>query len=167
MKLIDFKKCERGNFKLNLKNFSKIKYVLVPVLVGGIVGFIISRFIDYDSLNKPFLSPPKIAFPIAWTIIYILMGISYGIISEKGLNDSKSKFLYYLQLAVNALWSIIFFVFKWRFFAFLWIIFLDVLVIMMTINFYKKNKLAGLLQIPYILWILFATYLNFGFYILN
>ena len=167
MKLIDLKKCEQGNFKLNWENISKIKYVLVPVLVGGIVGFIISSFIDYESLNKPFLSPPKLAFPIAWTIIYILMGISYGTICEKGLNDSKSKFLYYSQLAVNALWSIIFFVFKWRFFAFIWILFLDVLVIMMAIDFYKKNKLAGLLQIPYILWILFASYLNFGFFILN
>lgn len=165
MKLINFKKCERGN--LNWQNLSKIKYILVPVLVGGIVGFIISNFIDYESLNKPFLAPPKFVFPIVWTIIYILMGISYGIISEKGLNDSKSKFLYYSQLAVNALWSIIFFVFKLRFLAFIWILFLDVLVILMTINFYQKNKLAGLLQIPYILWILFATYLNFGFFILN
>ena len=94
------------------------------------------------------------------------MGISYGI-SEKNLNDPKSKFLYYLQLGVNALWSIFFFIFKWRLFAFIWILLLDVLVILMTIDFYKKNKLAGLLQIPYIIWILFATYLNWGFYTLN
>ena len=166
MKLIDFKE-ERGNFKLNLENISKIKYILVPLLVGGIVGLIISNFMDYESLNKPLLAPPKLDFPIVWTIIYILMGISYGIICEKGLNDSKSKFLYYSQLAVNALWSIIFFVFKLRFFAFIWILFLDILVILMTIDFYKKNKLAGLLQIPYIIWILFATYLNFAFFILN
>lgn len=166
MKLIDFKE-ERGNFKLNLENISKIKYILVPLLVGGIVGLIISNFMDYENLNKPLLAPPKLAFPIVWTIIYILMGISYGIICEKGLNDSKSKFLYYSQLAVNALWSIIFFVFKLRFFAFIWILFLDILVILMTIDFYKKNKLAGLLQIPYIIWILFATYLNFAFFILN
>ena len=166
MKLINFKE-ERGNIKLNLENISKIKYILVPLLVGGIVGLIISNFMDYENLNKPLLAPPKLAFPIVWTIIYILMGISYGIICEKGLNDSKSKFLYYSQLAVNALWSIIFFVFKLRFFAFIWILFLDILVILMTIDFYKKNKLAGLLQIPYIIWILFATYLNFAFFILN
>ena len=166
VKLINFKE-ERGNFKLNLENISKIKYILVPLLVGGIVGLIISNFMDYESLNKPLLAPPKLAFPIVWTIIYILIGISYGIICEKGLNDSKSKFLYYSQLAVNALWSIIFFVFKLRFFAFIWILFLDILVILMTIDFYKKNKLAGLLQIPYIIWILFATYLNFAFSILN
>ena len=77
LNLIDFKKGEKGNFKVNWENISKIKYVLVPVLVGGIVGFIISSFIDYESLNKPFLSPPKLAFPIAWIIIYILMGILF------------------------------------------------------------------------------------------
>lgn len=156
---------EKGN--INWEKFKNIKYVLVPLIVGGIVGLAISGFIDYDSLNNPAFAPPKLAFPIAWTILYILMGISYGIISEKNLNDSKSKFLYYLQLGVNALWSIFFFIFKWRFFAFIWILLLDVLVILMTIDFYKKNKLAGLLQIPYIFWILFATYLNWGFYTLN
>lgn len=149
------------------KIFSKLKYLVLPLLVGGIVGFIISKFIQYDNLNKPFLSPPQLAFPIIWTILYILMGISFGILGEKNLLDSKSKFLYYFQLLINALWSIFFFVFEWRLFAFIWIILLDIVVIFMTINFYKKNKLAGLLQIPYIIWILFATYLNLAFYLLN
>ena len=149
------------------KIFSKLKYLVLPLLVGGIVGFIISNFIQYDNLNKPFLSPPQLAFPIVWTILYILMGISFGILSEKNLLDSKSKFLYYFQLLINALWSIFFFVFEWRLFAFIWIILLDIVVILMTINFYKKNKLAGILQIPYIIWILFATYLNLAFYLLN
>ena len=149
------------------KIFSKLKYLVLPLLVGGIVGFIISNFIQYDNLNKPFLSPPQLAFPIIWTILYILMGISFGILSEKSLLDSKSKFLYYFQLLINAFWSIFFFVFEWRLFAFIWIILLDIVVILMTINFYKKNKLAGLLQIPYIIWILFATYLNLAFYLLN
>ncbi len=165
MKKFNFFTDEKGN--INFKRISNIKYILVPLLVGGIVGFIISGFIDYDSLSKPAFAPPKLSFPIAWTIIYILMGISYGIICEKNLNDSKSKFLYYFQLVVNALWSIIFFVFKLRFIALLWIILLDIFVILMTINFYKKNKIAGLFQVPYIIWILFATYLNWGFYILN
>ncbi len=66
------------------KFISKLKYILVPVIVGGIVGLIISGFIDYDDLTKPFLSPPQIAFPIVWTILYILMGISYGILSDWG-----------------------------------------------------------------------------------
>lgn len=165
MKMNNLAKDEKGN--INWENLKKIKYVLVPLIIGGIVGLAISSFIDYDILNKPAFAPPKLAFPIAWTILYILMGISYGIINEKNLNDYKTKSLYYSQLGVNALWSVIFFIFKWRLFAFIWIILLDLLVIFMAINFYKKNKLSGLLQIPYIIWILFATYLNWGFYILN
>ena len=143
------------------------KSILIPVIVGGIVGLIISGSIDYNTLQKPFLSPPSILFPIVWTILYILMGISYGILQSNQLVDEKINMIYYLQLAVNALWSIFFFTLKWRLFAFLWIILLDVLVIVMIKKFYNKNKTAGLLQIPYIIWTLFATYLNLGVYLLN
>ncbi len=144
-----------------------IKSILIPVIVGGIVGLITSRFIDYNSLQKPPFSPPGIAFPIVWTILYILMGISYGILKSKEQVDDEINFIYYFQLGVNALWSIFFFVFKWRLFSFLWILLLAVLVILMIIKFYNKNKTAGLIQIPYLLWVLFASYLNIGFYILN
>ena len=89
------------------------------------------------------------------------------ILKSNGLTDEKIDRIYYLQLAVNALWSIFFFLLKWRLFSFLWIILLAVLVIIMIIRFYNKNKAAGLLQIPYILWILFASYLNLGTYLLN
>ena len=144
-----------------------IKSILLPVIVGGIVGLIISRFIDYNSLEKPFLAPPSIVFPIVWTILYILMGISYGRLKSKELTDEKTNIIYYVQLGINALWSIFFFVLKWRLFSFFWIILLDIAVILMIINFYKKDKVAGLLQIPYLLWSLFATYLNLGIYLLN
>ena len=151
-----------------MQNFKTyIKAILIPVLVGGIVGILISGSMDYNVLEKPFLSPPSILFPIVWTILYILMGVSYGIIKDKVLMDSETKFIYYLQLFVNAIWPIIFFVLKWRLFAFIWILLLDVLVIVMLTNFYNKNKLAGLLQIPYLIWILFASYLNLAFYVLN
>lgn len=143
------------------------KSILIPVLIGGIVGLIISSAIDYNSLQKPFLAPPSIVFPIVWTILYILMGISYGILKSKSLTDKKIDLIYYIQLAVNAAWSIIFFLLKWRLFAFIWILLLDILVILMIIKFYKKDKIAGLLQIPYILWTLFASYLNLAIYILN
>lgn len=144
-----------------------IESILVPLIIGGIVGFIISKSIDYNSLIRPYLSPPSILFPIMWTILYILMGISYGIIKSNQLNDSKIKTIYYLQLFVNALWSILFFTLKWRFIAFLWILLLDVLVIIMIYRFCSKNKVSGLLQIPYLIWILFATYLNLAIYLLN
>lgn len=143
------------------------KSILIPVIIGGIVGILISNYIDYDSLIKPFLAPPSIVFPIMWTILYILMGISYGILKSKNLLNSEIKWIYYLQLFVNAMWPIIFFIWKWRFFAFLWIILLDVLVIILVIKFYQKNKISGLLQIPYLLWTLFASYLNLSIYLLN
>ena len=144
-----------------------IKDILVPVIIGGVVGLIISGSIDYNSLEKPPLAPPSIVFPIVWTIIYIIMGISYGMLKNENLVDSKTKWIYYIQLLINALWSIIFFTLKARLFVFLCIILLDILVITMIIDFYKKKKVAGILQIPYLLWSLFATYLNLGIYLLN
>lgn len=144
-----------------------VKSIAIPVVVGGIVGLIISGSIDYNSLEKPFLAPPSIAFPIVWSILYILMGISYGILKSNFLVDSKINFIYYLQLFVNALWPILFFTFKWRLFAALWIILLAILIIIMIVKFFKENRLAGLLQIPYLLWTLFATYLNISMYLLN
>ena len=143
------------------------KAILIPVLVGGIVGFLISGSIDYNSLEKPFLSPPSMTFPIVWTILYILMGISYGILASNSLVDSKINSIYYLQLFFNALWPIAFFLLKWRLFAFIWIIILAILIIIMIARSYEKHKTAAWLQVPYLLWTLFATYLNFGVYLLN
>ena len=143
------------------------KSILIPLLIGGIVGFITSNSIDYSSLIMPPFAPPGILFPIVWTILYILMGVSYGILEYKSLVDFKINLIYYFQLFVNALWPIFFFTLKWRFFAFLWILLLDILVILMIETFYKKNKISALLQIPYLIWIIFATYLNFSIWLLN
>ncbi|MBO6233093.1 MAG: tryptophan-rich sensory protein [Clostridia bacterium] len=144
-----------------------IKSILVPVIIGAIIGFITSSSIDYNNLQRPPLAPPGYLFPIIWTILFVLMGISYGILKNKNLVDERINSIYYLQLAVNALWSIFFFAFKWRLFSFIWIILLDVLIVIMIIRFFNKNKLAGLLQIPYLLWVLFASYLNLAIYFLN
>ena len=144
-----------------------IKSILLPVIVGGAVGLIIAPSMDYGSLEKPPLSPPSIVFPIVWTILYILMGISQGILKSKNLDTYKTDRIYFWQLGFNALWSIFFFTLKWRLFAFLWIIVLAILVILMIIRFYRRDKIAGLLQIPYLLWVLFASYLNIAIYILN
>jgi len=141
--------------------------ILVPVAVGGIVGLLISGAMDYDMLEKPFIAPPSIVFPIVWTILYILMGVSYGLLKDNSEVDSEINVAYYGQLFINALWPIFFFVFKWRLFAFIWIVLLVIAVINMIVKFYARNKVAGLLQIPYLLWTLFATYLNIGIYLLN
>lgn len=144
-----------------------IKSITIPVIIGGIVGFVISSSIDYNSLERPFLSPPSIAFPIVWSILYVLMGVSYGILKSKKLTTTEIDWIYYIQLGVNSLWSIFFFLAKWRLFSFIWIIILAILIIVMILKFYNKNKLAALLQIPYLLWVLFASYLNIAIYILN
>jgi len=143
------------------------KSILIPVLVGAFVGIVTSNFIDYNMLEQPPLSPPAILFPIVWTILYTLMGVSYGILETNSLVDSKINLIYYLQLLVNALWSFFFFVFDLRLFSFFWILLLIALVVIMIIEFYKKNKTAGLLQISYLIWLVFAAYLNFGVYCLN
>lgn len=143
------------------------KSILIPVGVGLIIGLITSSSIEYNTLIKPVLAPPSILFPIVWTILYVLMGISYGRLESKDLVDSEIRFIYYLQLFVNSMWSIIFFTFELRLFAFIWLLILILLIIGMIIKFYSKDKVAGLLQIPYLLWALFASYLNFSIYLLN
>ncbi len=149
------------------KNLVYIKSILIPVILGGIVGFVISGFMDYSSLIKPSFAPPAILFPIVWTILYVLMGISYGILKSNSLTNEKIDNIYYWQLFVNLLWPIFFFVFDWRLFSFIWILLLIVLVILMIKEFYAKNKVAGLLQIPYLLWLIFASVLNLSIYLLN
>ena len=144
-----------------------IKSIAIPVIVGAVVGFITMRFMDYGSLNQPPLAPPGFIFPIVWTILYVLMGISYGMLKVDGLADNEVDSIYYLQLTINALWSIFFFVFKWRLFAFLWIILLGIAVAKMIRVFFERKPLAGYLQIPYFAWLIFAAYLNFGVYLLN
>lgn len=150
---------------------SKIKIyiisIMIPLIIGGLIGLIISPSIDYETLNKPILAPSGNVFPIVWTIIYILMGISYGILKSKKLNSREIDYLYYVQLALNGLWSIFFFILKWRLFSSIWIIILTIVVVLMIIEFYRKNKISGLLQIPYLLWLLFAYYLNLSIYVLN
>ena len=140
---------------------------MFPLIIGGIVGMITSGYMDYNDLIKPTLSPPGIVFPIAWTIMYLLIGISYTLLKEKGKVPKETKQLYYTQLIFNYLWTFIFFVFRLRLLSVLWIIILDILVILMTYQFYKQNKISGILLIPYVLWLLFATYLNISIYFLN
>lgn len=152
---------------MNKNILKSLFYIFFPIIIGGIIGFIISGNIEYNTLTKPPLSPPSILFPIVWSILYLLMGISYFILKKKNNDNIIISIVYYTQLFVNFLWSIIFFNLEWRFFAIIWIIILDILVISMIYIFSKKDKLPAYLNIPYLIWILFATYLTIGIYILN
>lgn len=144
----------------------KAFYLFFPLLGGGIVAFIMKDAINYSNLNKPLLSPPSIVFPIAWTIIYLLIGISY-LIYRKENDNKKTIFIYYIGLFFNFIWSIIFFNLKWYLFSIVWIIVLIILVIILMKRYFKENKTSFYLLIPYILWLLFATYLNIRVYLLN
>ena len=136
--------------------------ILIPLAVGGLSA-LLSRngMAAYQTLEKPPLSPPGVVFPIVWSILYILMGISSAMIwcSESQEKPQALK-LYAAQLAENFFWSIIFF-------AFCWLLLLLVLTAKMVKSFYQIDKKAAYLQIPYLLWLLFAAYLNFGVWMLN
>ncbi len=136
-----------------------IVQILIALLVGGLAGFITrGSFNVYGEVIKPPLAPPPIVFPIVWSILYTLMGISAGLVYK---TEGQIPFIYWLQLFVNFLWPIIFFNMEAYLFAFIWIILLIVLVVLMIIEFYRINKLSAYLQIPYLIWLLFASYLNF------
>lgn len=141
--------------------------IFFPLIIGGIVGLIISKYIDYSELIKPPLAPPKLAFPIVWSIIYLLMGISYYLFRKDNNADNLDIIIYYLQLFVNAMWSIIFFVIKNRLLAVVWILLLLVLIIVLLRRFWDKNRVSAYLNIPYLVWTIFATYLTIGIYLLN
>lgn len=118
---------------------------------------------------QPPLSPPAILFPIAWTVLYVLMGISAARVSLTAPSPERSRGLnlFVAQLIVNFFWSLIFFNGKVYGFALLWLILLWVLVFAMIRSFWKTDRPAALLQIPYLLWLTFAAYLNAGVWLLN
>lgn len=150
-------------------DFKKLLYhIFIPVFLGSLIGFITAPANNYMNLNQPVFAPPGIVFPIVWTILYILMGISSYLISQSDSNQKEEALVIYaIQLLVNLLWSIWFFLCKWYLFSFFWILLLIVLVVWMIIKFYQISKISSYLQIPYLLWLIFASILNLFVYLLN
>ena len=155
--------------KSNIKWKNLLVNIAIPLAVGGISALITgSGFRDYQNVTQPPLSPPALVFPVVWTVLYALMGVSSYLIWEKGKDErSRPLTVYAVQLFLNFLWPVFFFMLKAYLFAFIWLILLWIFVLVMIILFYRTNKTAGLLQIPYILWLTFAAYLNLGVYLLN
>ena len=156
--------------------WNKIKPYVISVLIAlgvGALSALITRgsMNIYDRIVMPPLAPPGFLFPIVWTVLYTLMGISSARIYLKGREEGAlvgdNLKVYALQLVVNFFWSIIFFNFEAFLFAFIWLILLWVLIIIMIREFYAIDPLAAYLQIPYLLWVTFAAYLNLAIYILN
>lgn len=140
--------------------------IFSPLILGSLVGFVIKDFMDYSSLNQPPFAPPGIVFPIAWTVLYLLMGISYYFYRKTDKN-STLIILYYIQLFLNLTWTFIFFVFKMRFLAIVWILVIILLVFYLIKQFWNIKKESAYLLIPYLLWLLFAMYLTIGIFLLN
>lgn len=154
---------------------TKIKpflFTFLPVVLTALLGTVFQIFnkVDYESLNKPFLAPPKIVFPIAWTILYLLIGVSSYLFYKNCENEEerlKGLIVYYIGLFFNAFWTLFYFTLDLKVFSSIW---LGVLYIVSASNyviFSKKSKLSGYLLIPYLIWLLFALYLNIGTALLN
>ncbi len=156
-----------GVHRINVKHLSVS--LAISLGVGILSGLLSMGGMDkFDKLAKPPLTPPGVVFPIVWFILFTLMGISaYLVFEENPRILSTGLIVYAIQLAVNFVWPLFFFNMQMYLTAFFIIIALWLLIIVMIKQFYKVNKTAGLLQIPYLLWVTFAAYLNFGVYLLN
>ena len=153
----------------------KLKPYIISIAISLGIGTLSAFFTRgnmeiYSSINNPPLSPPSILFPIVWSILYILMGISAAIIYKSAADPMKKKKAltsYAISLGFNFIWSIIFFNLRLYLVAFVILLFLLLYIVKTIISYYEINKLASLLQIPYLLWVTFAGYLNLGIFILN
>lgn len=153
---------------------SKLKvygiFILITEAIGAVAGLLTSLGMDkYAMAEKTALTPPDIVFPIAWSILYALMatGAARVWLAEESGERARGLRLYGIQLAMNFLWSILFFNFQLYGFSFFWLLGLLAVIILMTISFSKTDRLAAYLQIPYILWVSFAGYLNYMIWMLN
>ncbi len=143
--------------------------VAIALSVGGLAGFLTrGGMAAYAALAQPPLAPPGWLFPPVWTVLYLLMGVAAArVYVAKTPCTVRALTLYGAQLIVNFFWPFLFFNLEARFFAFLWLLLLFALVVLTTIHFYRISKKAGYLMLPYLLWLLFAGYLNFFTYLLN
>lgn len=145
--------------------------ILIPTLTGLLAGILTRNGTEaFKSMDRPPFSPPALLFPIVWTVLYILMGISYYLVirhgeDRKDVQNALSS--YYAQLFFNFLWPILFFNFQWYFAAFLCLVLMWLLILRTIVLFYKIDRTAAGLLLPYLLWTTFAGYLNLAVYFLN
>ncbi len=150
------------------KILKSIFFILFPLIIGTIIGLLFNNRMDFELINKPSFSPPGIVFPIVWTILYLLMGISsFLIYKSDDLEKTNALNIYYLQLIFNFLWTPIFFGLNLYLIGTIWIFIMIILVIIMIKKFYEINKISAYLQIPYLIWLVFAFILSFSIFILN
>jgi len=153
------------------RNTAYIVGIILAEAVGALAGFLTQEGTRLygETIIKPPLSPPAVVFPIVWTILYALMGIGAArvYLAPESAARTRGLRLFLLQLFFNFFWSIIFFNFQAYGAAFVWLAILWLLILWMTRSFRDADRVAGLMQIPYLLWVLFAGYLNLGVWLLN
>lgn len=156
---------------MNRKSWKPYAFFILLAEAVGVLSAFLTRvgMENYTTLAKPTLTPPSIVFPIVWTILYALMGIGAARIwlSPPSEERSKSLIFFSLQLAVNFLWSLFFFNLQAFGFSFLWLIILWFLILLMVLSYKEVDKIAAWLQIPYLIWVTFAGYLNYMVWMLN
>ena len=156
---------------MKMKKEGLVISILIPLAVGALSALLSGgAMMMFGDVQKPPLSPPAWLFPVVWTILYLLMGISSYIVYVQGVEKPETAGglrIYALQLVFNFFWSIFFFRLEWYFFSFLWLIALWILILLMIIRFQKISNVAAVLQIPYLVWVTFAGYLNLGIALLN
>ena len=143
--------------------------VALPLAVGGLASLInLNGIKAFDTIEKPALTPPQVVFPIVWTVLYILMGLSFYLVYKSEGNDKRYAYSFYgIQLALNFLWTCLFFGVKNYLLSMMTIIALLVSIGGMIFFFYRLNKKSAYFQIPYFIWVAFASYLNFQIMIMN
>ena len=144
--------------------------ILIPEAVGALAGLLTREGIqNFQNVPQSALTPPAVLFPIVWTILYALIGISLARVwmAEESMARARGLSLFLFQLIFNFFWSIFFFNMGAYGFSFLWILGLWVLIGLMILSFYKVDKIAAWLQVPYFLWVTFAAYLNYAVWQLN
>ena len=143
--------------------------LLIPLVIGGAAAFLTSGSMGvYEEIKKPFLSPPGVVFPVVWTVLYLLLGISsYLVYRSNSMEEGKALLLYGTQFIFNFFWPILFFNLQNFLLSFLCLAILWVLILLMISAFSKADKTAAYLQIPYFLWVTFAGYLNLSIYFMN
>ena len=154
-----------------LQFFKLIVSIILPLGLGSIAGIFTAQSIPewYATLNRPSFNPPNWIFGPVWTTLYILMGISLFLIwkQDPGKERNLAILAFFLQLLFNVAWSFIFFYFNMIGFALVEIILLWISIVIMLVLFYKIKPMAAYINVPYLLWVTFATVLNASYYFLN
>ncbi len=143
--------------------------VLIALGIGGLSSYLTKNSMPiYSAINRPAFSPPPELFPIVWTVLFVLMGVAAAVVwCSNGRRIDSALIFYGFQLVFNFCWTLIFFNFRAYFAAFIWLLILLVLIGITMVKFFRINKLAGWLLVPYFAWVSFAGYLNYMIWMLN